>query len=81
MLKFYYNRTLAGACLDFDELANSDEFFQSVSVLFNNPAVLKCVFFYNLLNAVMPKSHLIHGICYHNNADVNQMLYAFDRKM
>lgn len=50
-------------------------------VLFSNPAVLKYVFFYNLLNAVMPKSHLIHGICYHNNADVNQMLYAFDRKM
>lgn len=33
VLKFDYNRTLAGACLDFDELANSDEFFQSVSVL------------------------------------------------
>lgn len=33
VLKLYYNRTLAGACLDFDELANSDEFFQSVSVL------------------------------------------------
>lgn len=33
VLKFHCNRALARACLDFDELANSDEFFQSVLVL------------------------------------------------
>lgn len=43
--------------------------------------MLKSVFFYNLLNAVTPKSHLIYCICYHNNADAKQMLYVIDRKM
>ena len=33
VLKFYCNRALAKACLDFEELANADEFFQSVLVL------------------------------------------------
>lgn len=33
VLKFHCNRALARACLDFDEMANPDEFFQSVLVL------------------------------------------------
>lgn len=43
--------------------------------------MLKSVFFYNLLNAVIPKSHLSHCNCHYNNADVKQVLYAIHRKM